>query len=125
MSRNNGLDQRDAKSGRFLTGNNGGGRKVGSRNRLGEQFVADLHESWLANGKSVIAKVIETDPAQYLRTIARILPQELSAEIDVNVSLFHEIDNVNQAYRIAMDYLHGRIKADDEPVLIEASNGGE
>jgi hypothetical protein len=34
--------QQDEK-GRFLTGNSGGGRPKGSRNQLGEAFVADLY----------------------------------------------------------------------------------
>ncbi len=45
----------DAK-GRFLSGNSGGGRPKGSRNQLGEAFIADLYADWQANGAETIAR---------------------------------------------------------------------
>ena len=50
-------------NGRFQTGNIGGGRQIGSRNKLGEAFLADLQIAWQEHGKEVIKKVIETKPA--------------------------------------------------------------
>jgi hypothetical protein len=126
-SQNKEINGRDPKSGQFQLGHTGmGGRPKGSRDKLGQAFVADLHDGWLKHGKDVIERVVRDDPAQFLKTISHVLPKELNAElVNVNLSLFAEVENVNQAYRIAMDYLHGKIKADDEPVVIEASNGGE
>ena len=34
------------RNGRFLTGNSGGGRPKGSRNKLGEKFIEDAYEEW-------------------------------------------------------------------------------
>jgi len=42
---------RDTKRGRFLAGNNGGGRKVGSRVRIAERCLADLAEVWEIEGR--------------------------------------------------------------------------
>jgi hypothetical protein len=39
------MAQRDTKTGRFLAGNSGGGRKPGSRNKLSESFIADVQAS--------------------------------------------------------------------------------
>src|SRR5215469_6974149 len=79
-SQNKALDGRDAKTGRFLTGNNGGGRKVGSRNKLTTEFLDDLYAKWQQHGPDVLERVIRDDPAAFLRTVAQLLPKE----IDVN-----------------------------------------
>jgi hypothetical protein len=53
-SQNKQVEGRDPESGRFLTGNNGGGRKPGSRNKLCEAFIADLHSRWMTDGPQVL-----------------------------------------------------------------------
>jgi hypothetical protein len=79
-SQNKALDSRDAKTGRFITGNNGGGRKLGSRNKLNTEFLDDLYAKWQEHGPEVLERVIRDDPAAFLRTVAQIMPKE----IDVN-----------------------------------------
>jgi hypothetical protein len=76
-SQNKALDGRDAKSGRFITGNNGGGRKLGSRNKLTTEFLDDLYAKWQEHGADVLERVIRDDPAAFLRTVAQILPKEI------------------------------------------------
>jgi uncharacterized protein DUF5681 len=56
---------------------NPAGRPKGSRNKLGEAFVADLYESWKIHGIAAINKVCEERPHEYLKIIASILPKEL------------------------------------------------
>ena len=52
--------------GRFQTGNKGGpGRPVGSRNRLAEDFLADLCVDWRKYGAGVITKVRSKNPTAY------------------------------------------------------------
>ena len=69
---------RDA-GGRFLTGNIGGpGRRPGSRNKLGEDFIAAVHDDWVQHGAAVLAKVRKSSPAAYLRVVASIIPQRLA-----------------------------------------------
>jgi hypothetical protein len=91
-SQNNALEGRDAKTGRFITGNNGGGRKLGSRNKLTTEFLDDLYAKWQKHGPDVLERVIRDDPAAFLRTVAQILPKE----IDVNAgSDFDGMENVS------------------------------
>jgi hypothetical protein len=73
---------KDAK-GRFLSGNIGGGRPKGSRNRLGEAFISDLERDWLQHGADAVAKVREADTSTYLRVVASILPKELNVTVSV------------------------------------------
>jgi len=69
--------EKDEK-GRFKSGNIGGpGRPKGARNKLGEQFVADLYTDWQKHGSKVIADVREKEPAAYMRVIASIVPKEM------------------------------------------------
>ena len=70
--------EKDAKTGRFQTGNIGGpGRPKGSRNKLGEAFIQDLYENWIENGVETIEAVRVEKPDQYLKVVASILPQKM------------------------------------------------
>jgi len=60
--------------GQFITGHNGGpGRPRGSRNKLSEQFFADLCADWQAHGAGAIEIVRRDHPVAYLRTVATLL----------------------------------------------------
>lgn len=62
------------------------GRPKGSRNKLGEAFIADLHADWLENGAAVIASVRAEKPDAYLKVVAGILPRELKIETTNDLS---------------------------------------
>jgi hypothetical protein len=108
-------DGRDERTGRFLTGNIGGGRKVGSRNKLTTEFIDDLYAKWRKHGKDVLDRVIKDDPAAFLRTVAQILPKELDATLNVNVGLFAAAKDFHEAYSLALKHIGA------QPALIEAS----
>jgi hypothetical protein len=72
--------QKDPKTGRFLTGNNGGGRPKGARNKLAEEFFADLYADWKNNGAETIRAVRENHPRDYLRVCAMLMPKEFKLE---------------------------------------------
>jgi len=52
------------------------GRPKGSRNKLGEDFIADLQAHWEQHGAEAIDKVFQTRPDIYLKVVASILPKE-------------------------------------------------
>lgn len=111
------ISGRDPESGRFLQGNSGNprGRPRGSRNLLGEQFIADLHEEWEKSGVEALKTVAQQDPTAFVKVVASVLPREINSTLSVDVNLFHEAKSFAQAYRLARDY----IGASDQP-LIEA-----
>lgn len=74
--------QKDDKTGRFLTGNIGGGRQKGSRNRLGEAFIEDLLHAWESQGPAAIQTVIETKPDAFLKVVASLMPKDLNVNIN-------------------------------------------
>src|SRR5262249_15738693 len=64
----NGADTGRNALGRFTPGHKGtGGRKLGSRNKLSESFLADLHAEWKRSGKKVLQAVAEKHPETFLR----------------------------------------------------------
>lgn len=83
--------ERDQRTGRFVTGTTGGpGRKVGSRNRLGEAFIADLRDAWELHGADVIARVARDDPAALLKVIASLMPKDVNLNVGVDAASFAE-----------------------------------
>ena len=60
---------------------NPAGRPKGSKNRLGEAFVEDLHTVWQEGGIDKLRELLQSDPATVVNAIVRVLPKTL----DVNV----------------------------------------
>jgi hypothetical protein len=119
MTRSNGLDQRDAKNGQFLLGHKPmGGRPRGSRAKLAEAFIAELHDGWMKHGKEVIDRVIRDDPAQFLKTIAHLMPKEIDIDQSLSISIeLAEARTFDQHYEIALKALEFiGAELDDEPM---------
>jgi hypothetical protein len=98
---------RDTKSGRFLPGHRGsGGRPVGSRVKLSERFLSDLHRKWVKHGSAALDRLIATDPATFVKVVSKTLPREFNAEVvNVNLSLFAECRSFAEAFRLARDHI--------------------
>jgi hypothetical protein len=65
------------EQGRFLTGNSGGGRRKGSRNKLTERFLDTIADDFAEHGAEAIVKVRTDDPATYLKIVGSLIPREL------------------------------------------------
>ena len=104
-SPNKGINGRDAKSGRFLTGNTGGGRKVGSRNKLTTEFIDDLYSEWRRSGATVLKRLAQDDPGGFARLVAGVLPREL--DVTVNSDLFVECRDFLAAFRLSQQVIGG------------------
>jgi len=61
---------------------NPAGRPKGSRNKLGEAFLADMLADWAEHGQAVIAEVRADKPDQYLKVVASVLPKELNIKVN-------------------------------------------
>lgn len=66
---------RDSETGRFTAGNPG--KPKGSRHKLGEAFIAALHDDFNEHGVAAIEAVRAERPHEYLKVIASLLPKEL------------------------------------------------
>ena len=66
----------------FKKGHAGGpGRPAGSKNKLSEDFLEALAESFKKHGKEAIEHVVKNSPGEYLRIIANLVPKELLVEV--------------------------------------------
>jgi len=72
---------RDDK-GRFLSGNNGGGRRKGARNKLTETFLEVVAKDFSKHGAQALSRLREDDPATYLKIIAILVPRELISKYE-------------------------------------------
>lgn len=57
------------------------GRPPGSRNKLGEAFISELHADFLENGAAVIKRLRAEDPKAYVNAIAKIIPKDLNLSV--------------------------------------------
>lgn len=56
---------------------NPAGRPRGSRNKLGESFIAALADDFEANGADTIEKVRTEFPHVYIKVVASLMPKEM------------------------------------------------
>ena len=57
------------------------GRPKDSRNKLSEEFVAEVYADWCEHGASAIKTVHETRPEVYMKVVASLLPRQVQAEV--------------------------------------------
>ncbi len=89
------MSERNSETGRFLTGNSGGGRPKGSRNKLGEQFLEALAQDFAEHGQQAIVACREEKPTEYVKVVAGLLPKELLVRKDpVDEMSYEEIADV-------------------------------
>lgn len=72
------VDKRKTMPHLFKPGNSMGGRKKGSRSKLGEAFLSDLLEDWEEHGMYALRACRIEEPATYCRIVASILPKEIN-----------------------------------------------
>ena len=61
---------------------NPNGRPKGSRNKLGEKFLAALCDDFEENGVDAIQRVREESPAVYVKICASIIPKQMQGEVN-------------------------------------------
>ena len=69
---------------------NPAGRKVGSRNKLAEDFIDKVYEDWQAHGAKAIIAMREQSPSKYCTLVAALIPQHFKVEHEHSVLLSEE-----------------------------------
>jgi hypothetical protein len=66
--------------GRWQKGESGNlrGRPLGSKHRLEEAFLKDFCEIWEKAGRKALQRVLEDDPATFVRVAASLMPKDLT-----------------------------------------------
>ncbi len=78
-------DNTDEKPWLFKPGQsaNPAGRPKGSRNKLGEKFLSDLHDLWKEQGEAILQVAAAEDASAFARMVAGLLPKEAQLEVTV------------------------------------------
>jgi hypothetical protein len=104
---------RDKETGRFIAGNSGnGGRPKGSRNKLGEAFIADLFSEWETSGVASLRRVSAMDPVAFVKVVASVIPAKLDATLNVE---FSAAESFIEAFRLARRHVADA----DDPLLLD------
>ena len=117
---------RDDTTGQFILGHpNRGGRPRGARNKLAEQFIADINEEWQRRGKATLRVLSEND---LTKVVANLMPKLIDTKLDarleidvVDLDAYAEAKGFLQAFRFCRD----RIGADMPLLELEAQPVGE
>ena len=92
---------KDPETGRFLTGNIGGGRKLGSRNKLAEAFLADVLNEWESHGAVAISDMREKSPGDFCKMVASLCPKEMTLNLNDNLSELSDDELIGQLRSLA------------------------
>ena len=68
---------------RFGAGNTAAKGRQGARNLLSEKFFRDLQADFQENGLVAIRQMRQDDPSGYIAMIARLMPKELEARLQI------------------------------------------
>lgn len=68
-------------NGRFIVPPKSPGRPLGSRNKLTEQFVADVYADWREHGVKALQDVRAKNPTDYLRVVAGVITRDVAVTV--------------------------------------------
>ncbi|WP_164935538.1 DUF5681 domain-containing protein [Bradyrhizobium guangzhouense] len=66
---------------------NPAGRPKGARNRLSEDFLADLHAAWGEHGPDALARCAKEEPGKFCQIVANLLPKDIRIDGNIGVDL--------------------------------------
>ena len=109
------VPEKDPATGRFVTGNIGGGRSKGARNKLGEQFCQDVYAKWQEQGERCIDEMIADKPGDFVKLVATMLPKEMNLNISDNSDMSDEElhDRIRNLASQLAPFLGDRVGATD------------
>ncbi len=76
------------------------GRPKGSRNKLGEAFLAEMLATWEQHGKAALERVATEHPVTFVRMAASLLPRQIE----------HEPSILDELQALSLDELQVRLQ---------------
>jgi hypothetical protein len=116
--------QRDKKSGRWVSGNNGGGRPKGSKNRFSltrAQLLEDLGAAWTKHRRlGVLDRLAEESPKDFVKCCISILPRDnLTMDVELGPTATKVIEDLTAFVRDYRLVKAAREAIGAEPLMIE------
>ena len=82
----------------FVKGQSGNpfGRPIGSRNKVSEKFLENLHDNWVKYGKEALEKAAEESPLGFCKMVAGLVPKEMNSTTDIQVSFLDALKRIHE-----------------------------
>ena len=93
---------------------NPAGRPKGSRNKLSETFLEDLHTQWLIHGNQAIEDAAKNNPVGYLMVMAKVLPRHANVDVDMGARLGAFLDRIQGDSIPTIDVTPECVSGDDD-----------
>jgi hypothetical protein len=65
----------------------GSGRRTGTRNKLSEAFLRDLHAEWERSGQAALRILAVEQPAMLAGLVAKVIPQAFDADMPATLHI--------------------------------------
>lgn len=59
------------------------GRPKGSKNKLTENWWADLHSAWETHGQTALEAVATSDPGKFITVVASVMPKDVNVNTTI------------------------------------------
>jgi hypothetical protein len=76
----------------------GSGRQKGTRNKLSEAFLRDLHTEWQRSGQAVLKILAVEQPAALAALVAKTLPAAFDDEFPQTIRIITGVPRVGENY---------------------------
>lgn len=94
------------------------GRPKGSRDRINEAFLRDVMKAWEQHGVDAINKVAQSDPVNFVKVVAGLLPKDVNVAGEIDHQHHHEHKAVSESAEWITGLLGGgKDRAPSKPVL--------
>jgi hypothetical protein len=77
------------------------GRPKGSRNKLAENFLADVLVEWEAHGAVAVSDMREKNPGDFVKMVASLLPKDVNLNLSDNLSELSDDEVLGQLRDLA------------------------
>jgi hypothetical protein len=76
---------------------NPAGRPRGSRGKLAEDFLLDLHAAWTEHGPAALAACAKTEPAQFCKIVSSLMPRDVAVSVTASADAVDFATNFRHA----------------------------
>jgi len=103
---------------------NPAGRPKGARGKLSEAFIEDLRDTWQTHGAEALRRCAVEEPSAFIRTVAMLMPKDISVTVGVNVAEFAQtFRDVRAALGNQPTPRRQRRSLPNQPLVIEHDDG--